>query len=262
MTAPIWLRRTGRTLNNNSTSILSAAAVGGVIVTTVLAVRAGRKTEVVLESDPSELPAIVYRPGHSVEKTKAMIRLFWRDYIPPTVSGLATIACIVGANQLGLRKQAAMLGAYTIADGAFREYKREVGELLGEKKDQAIHDRVAVKKMEENPPPPDHEVIIMGGGEQLCYDTLSGRYFKSDIETIRRVANDINEEMLNGNMWAALNQFWNQIGLDGTTLGDEMGFNLDHTIQLTFTSHLAKDGRTALAVTHTSLPVYDYGKVF
>lgn len=267
MTTPIWLRRTGRILNNNSTSILSAAAVGGVVVTAVLAVRTGKRIEVAMSNDQMRaedappIPAKAYETGFSLSKAKVHISLFWRDYIPPTISGLATIGCIVGANQIGLRKQAAMLGAYTLADTAFREYKEEVVKLLGEKKNQEVQDRVAVKKIDENPPK-DNQVIITGGGDQLCYDVLSGRYFKSDIETIRRAANEINKTIVGGNMYASLNEFWGFLGLAPTTLGEELGYNLEHFVDLVFTSHLAQDGTPCLAVGHASLPIADYGKVF
>jgi hypothetical protein len=248
MTAPIWLRRTGRVINSNSTSILSAAAVGGVVVTAVLAVRAANKIAEKEEVIPEPTP-------------KQYVQQFWREYIPATVAGAATIACVIGANQIGLRKQAATLGAYTIADAAFRQYKEQVVDLLGEKKAESVHDKVAIKKMDENPPK-DNEVVLLGVDEQLCYDVLSGRYFQSDIETIRRAANEINACILNGDMYASLNQFWAFLGLDSTTLGEELGFNIEHRVELVFTSHLAKNGVPCLAVGYTSLPIADYGKVF
>jgi hypothetical protein len=259
MTSPIWLRRTGRMLSNNSTSILSAAAVGGVVVTAILAVRAARRIDIVLQNDEQDLSPALFHTGYNIEKTKVMVQMFWRDYIPPVAAGLATIACIVGANRIGLRKQAATLGAYTIADAAFREYKREVVDLLGEKKEREVQDKVAIRKMEEDPPK-DNEVVLLGVDEQLCYDVLSGRYFKSDVETIRRAANEINALILNGEMYASLNEFWAFLGLDSTTLGEELGFNIEHRIELVFTSHLAKNGVPCLAVGYSSLPVADYGK--
>lgn len=253
MTAPIWLRRTGHTLNNNSTSILSAAAVGGVIATAVLTVKATKKVVRNLDevSAPNELKGT---PRELVER-------YWKSYIPPAAAGLATIACIVGANQIGLRRQAAMLGAYTLADTAFREYKEEVIKLLGDKKEQQVHDNVAIKKMDDNPAG-DNEIVLLGVEEQLCYDVLSGRYFRSDIETIRRAANDINAAILNQNMYESLNTFWAFLGLDPTTLGEEMGFNIEHQVDPVFTSHLNKNGVPCLAVGHRSLPIADYGKVF
>jgi hypothetical protein len=252
MTTPIWLRRTGRTLNNNSTSILSAAAVGGVVVTAILTVKATKKTvrnmdEIITPGDPGVTP-------------REVVERYWKNYIPPAAAGLATIGCIVGANHIGLRRQAAMLGAYTLADTAFREYKEEVVSLLGDKKDQAVTDKIAARKIDENPPV-DNQVIITGGGDHLCFDTLSGRYFTSDIESIRRAANDANEEIIGGNMWCSLNEFWARLGLAETTLGEELGFNLEHLVELQFTPHLAKNGEPCLAVTHVKLPVANYGQV-
>jgi hypothetical protein len=96
----------------------------------------------------------------------------------------------------------------------------------------------------------------------LCYDTLSGRYFKSDAETIRQAANNVNERIFH-DMWAPLNEFWSYLGLDPTVLGDEVGFNMDHLVRITFTSHLVPGKNVpCLAVTFTGLPVADYGKVF
>lgn len=259
MTAPNWARLAGRTISNNSTSILSATAVAGVVATAVLTARAQKRVEIVLQSNMGEPPpAEVYSPGISKEKMQAYIKLFWKDYIPPAVAGLATIACIVGANQIGLRRQAAMLGAYTLVDGAFRQYKDEVISQFGETKERKVVDEIAARQIDENPP--DSQIILVGGGEQLCYDTLSGRYFHSDAETIRQAALNVNESIIK-DMWASLNEFYGYLGLDSTVLGEEMGFNLDHLIDLEFTSHLAQGKTPCLAITHKSLPVADYGKI-
>lgn len=262
MTAPAWLRSTGRTINSNSTTILSATAVAGVIATAVLAARATRRIEIVIQSDRTEaLPTELYHTGLDKKRIKAHVQYFWRDYIPPVVSGMATIACIIGANQIGLRRQAALLGAYTLADTAFREYKDEVIKQIGVNKETKVHDEIAKRHIDENPVR-DDQVIITGGGEQMCYDVLSGRYFKSDIETIRQAANNINQQIVGGDMYASLNEFWAFLGLGPTTLGEEMGFNLEHFVELVFTSHLAQDGKACLAVGYSKLPIADYGKVY
>lgn len=247
MTSPAWLRHTGRVINSNSTTILSATAVAGVIATAVLSVKAANK--------------IAQREEAIAEPTpKQYVQQYWRDYIPPAVAGLATIGCIIGANRIGLRRQAALLGAYTLVDTAFREYKDEVIKQLGEAKERKVVDEVAKRQMDENPP--NSEVILVGGGEQLCYDTWSGRYFKSDVETIRQAANTVNENIIGGDMSAELNAFWTLLGLDSTRGGDEVGFNLEHLVKLEFTSHLTPERVPCLAITYTSLPVANYGQVF
>jgi hypothetical protein len=261
MSAPNWARLAGQTISKNSTTILSATAVAGVVATAILTARATRRVEIVLQSDatpPGMVPPVIYGPEHSLEKYKAYTKLFWKDYIPPAVAGLATIACIVGANQIGLRRQAAMLGAYALVDGAFREYKDEVLNQIGETKERKVVDEIAARKIEENPP--DNQVILVGGGEQLCYDELSGRYFHSDAETIRQAALNVNESVIK-DMYASLNEFYGYLGLDSTVLGEQMGFNLDRLMDIVFTSHLAQGKTPCLAVTHKNLPVADYGKI-
>jgi hypothetical protein len=251
----------GQTLNKNSTSILSATAVAGVVATAILTSRATSRVEVVLQSDdtpPGMVPPVVYKSGYSLEKTRELIKLFWKDYIPPVVAGLATIGCIVGANQIGLRKQAAMLGAYTLVNGAFAEYKDEVVKQLGETKERKVVDEVAKRQIEKNPPT-DNQIVLLGGEDQLCFDTLSGRYFRSDIETIRQAANNVNDTIIR-DMYAALNEFWGYLGLEPTVLGDSMGFNLEHLVKVEFTTTLAPKGIPCLAVTHVVLPTAEYTK--
>ena len=259
MTAPAWLRSTGRTINSNSTTILSATAVAGVIATAILAAKAAPKAKAALDEVDQINEALSHDEPERTLKDNVLIT--WKFYVPTVISGAATIACIVGANQIGLRRQAALLGAYTLADTAFREYKDEVIKQIGANKETKVTDEIAKRRIDENPVR-DDQVIITGGGEQMCYDVLSGRYFKSDIETIRQAANNINQQIVGGDMYASLNEFWAFLGLGPTTLGEEMGFNLEHFVELVFTSHLAQDGQPCLAVGYSKLPIADYGKVY
>jgi Family of unknown function (DUF6353) len=244
-----WLNSLNRLIKDNSTTILSATAVGGVVATAVLAVKgrekARKRLSVVERLEPRDF--------------KAAVREDWQCYIPAGLSGAATVACIIGANQIGLRRNAALLGAYTLADTAFREYKDAVVAEIGEVKDRKIREAVAEKQMADNPVK-NSEVIITGIGEQLCYEPLSGRYFRSDIEQIRRAANDVDADVLQ-NMYSPLNEFYKLVGLPSTELGEHLGWNIDHRIDLVFATQLSEDGQPCLAVTHRQLPVYDYGKI-
>lgn len=260
MTTPLWLRQTGRIFKSNSPTILSGVAVAGVAVTVFLAIKATPKAEREIGDAYAE-KKLTGEKETDPELTRLEIaQATWKVYVPTAVSGFATMACIIGANQIGLRRNAALLGAYTLADTAFREYKEEVVAQLGNAKARKIHDEVA-KKQIENHPVTDGQVIITGGGEQLCYDSLTGRYFRSDIEKIRQAQNEINRRMVGGDMYASLNEFYALLGLASTVVGDELGFNLDHFVDIVFTSHLSEEnGTPCLAVGWAKLPVADYGK--
>lgn len=245
-----WLNSISRLTKDNSPTILSAVAIGGVIATAILAAKATPKAIEKLED---------VDPADKILK-RQIVAETWKFYIPAGMSAAATIACIIGANKIGIRRQAAVAAAYTLVDTSFREYKDHVLQEIGEAKERKIHDKIMIDRMENNPPPA--EVIVIGGGDQLCYDSLTGRYFKSDIEAIRRAENEVNRRVLT-NMYASQNEFYELLGLGSTIVGDELGWNIDRLMELRFTSHLSEcTGQPALAIGYKELPVKDYGKCF
>lgn len=246
MNAP-WLNNLGRLMKDNSPVILSAAAVGGVIATAILAARAQERV-IEEESKRGTAPDL-----------KGKIKDRWRPYLPPAASGAATIACIIAANRVEARRSAALLGAYTLVSTTLAEYKDAVIEEIGEVKDRKIREKVAEKQMAEHPVE-SSQVFLTGKGEHLCYEPLSDRYFRSDIESVRRAANDVDADVLQ-NMYAPLNEFYKLIGLPDTVLGEHLGWNIDHRIDLVVATHLSADGEPCLSVEHRQLPVYDYGKL-
>jgi hypothetical protein len=148
--------------------------------------------------------------------------------------------------------------AYTLVDKAFRVYKDEVLTQIGANKEQKVTDAIAARKIDETPVV-DAQVIITGGGDQLCFDTLTGRYFHSDMETIRRAEIEIKQRILL-NMFAEQNEFYELLGLEPVGAGETLGWNVEHMPDLVFTSHLAGDGRPCLAVGYRVLPKVDYLK--
>src|SRR5450756_64940 len=123
MQIPILARRIARSIGMNSPTILSGMAVAGVVGTVVLAVKATPKATVsVSEAEISknvwtEAQADAHTKGIPVDDyvpltSKEIVQATWKLYLPAAISGTATIACIIGANQIGLRRNAALLGAY------------------------------------------------------------------------------------------------------------------------------------------------------
>ena len=95
-------------------------------------------------------------------------------------------------------------------------------------------------------------------GNTLCYDTISGRYFTSDIEKINKIVNDINRD-LRDKMYIPLNEFYYRLGLDGIKAGDLLGWNIEKGyLEVKFTSQLAEDGTPALVIDYIVAPKYNY----
>ena len=95
----------------------------------------------------------------------------------------------------------------------------------------------------------------------MCYDMLTDRYFRSDIEKIRRAENEINRAIIH-DMYASQNDFYALIGLGDCVAGQELGWNMEHYLRLIFTSHLSPEGIPCLAINYEFMPVAKYGQVF
>lgn len=223
---------------DNAPAILTAAAVVGVATTTVFAVKATPKALDLIEAAEEE--------SHDVLTIPQKIRVTFPCYIPALGMGAATMACIISASTTATRRNAALLSAYTLSENAFKEYQSKVKETLGDKKEKTVRDEIAEDRIKNNPPV-DASVIFTGAGKVLCYELLTGRYFESTHEDLRRAENNVNKQIIN-DMYASQNDFYREIGLPPTKMGDEFGWNTDKLLELEFSTILTDDNRPCLAV--------------
>jgi hypothetical protein len=248
------LNLAAQSASKNSTTILSGAAVIGVIATAALAVKATPKAY----SRIAELEDM--RVEDDIVPLKEKITETWKFYIPAGIVGCCTIACIIGSNQIGLRRNAAMLGAYTLVDTAFREYKEEVVKQIGENKNNKIEEQVLQDRMERNPIA-SSQVIVTGDGEQDCYDPITDRYFRSSVERIRASANEINRRILSGGeMYVDHDQFYHLLGVPGCSAGEILGWNIDNLLELDFVGQLSECDKPVIAIRYKRYPREHYDK--
>lgn len=240
-------------IKKHSPEILTGIGIAGMITTTVMAVRATPKALILIEERKEEIGA---------EKLEAMdmVKTAWACYIPAAITGTLSVACLIGASSVNARRNAALATAYTLSESALKDYQGKVIEMFGEKKNEAVKDAIAKDKVEKNPVV-TREVIITEKGNTLCYDAISGRYFKSDIEKIKKAECELNRQMLD-DMYVSLNDFYYEIGLDSVKLGDELGWNVDSGyIDLSFSSQLASDGTPCLVIDYSIAPRYNFSEL-
>jgi len=250
-------------LIKESPTILTWLSVIGVPATVGFAIRGtAQATSVLIMEEIERGEKILISKGkepeiiHSPLTKKESFKLVWRYYIPTVISGITTVACIVGSNHINLKRNAAIATAFTLTDAALREYQSKVVELMGEKKDQKIRDEIAQDKL-NNDPIDESRVIITGRGDSLFYDSLSGRYFRSNIESIRKIQNDFNAELL-VEMYKTLNEFYDLVGLEETEMGKDVGWNTDNglngMLDIHFSAKIATDGVPCVVLEYKVLP--------
>lgn len=187
------------------------------------------------------------------EKVKAA----WKCYVPAAAVEALSLSCIIFSHTQTDRRNAALAAAYTLSENKLREYQQKVIGSIGEKKEKNIRDEIAKDEIEKHPVSAK-EVILTGNGDALCYDTISGRYFRSDIDKIKKAENVLNRTVME-EMCASLNDFYYEIDLEPVKLGEYLGWNTNNgMLNLDFSSQLTKDGTPCLVIDYTPAPKYDF----
>lgn len=237
------------TISDKSPEILIGFGLAGMLTSTVLAVKATPKAlDILAEQEDRELS--------KVDKVK----LTWKCYAPAAIGYCASAACIIGANSVNTKRNAVLAGAYKLSESALLEYRDKVKEVIGEEREKEIHAKIAEDRRCKEPENQGN-VILTGKGDVLCYDMYSGRYFKSDMDEINTILNELNYKLMQDNV-LALNDFYDALGLQPITTGYDHGWNVDDgLIKLYFTSTLADNGVPCLALHFDNLPRYGYDRL-
>lgn len=242
-------------VTKHAPEILTGVGIAGMVITTVSAVKATPKALQIIEEKKKKENKEELKPMEVVQAT-------WKCYAPAVITGITSIGCLIGGSSVSARRNAALATAYNLSRTTLKDYKEKVIETIGEDKEQAIRDKIAKEKIEQNPVSKT-QVIISEKGNTLCYDSVGGRYFRSDIDHINKVVNELNRRMLVED-YISLNDFYSELGLKDTDLGDEIGWNLGREgyIELDFSSQISEDGQPCLVIGFTVGPRYEYHKSY
>lgn len=237
----------------HSPEILTGVGIAGMITTTVLAVRA----------TPTALDLIDEAKKHKGEDKLTpveTVKATWKVYIPAVVTGVASTVCLIGASRVNLKRNAALATAYKLSETALAEYREKVIEVVGENKERQVREAIDKDYVEKHPVSKS-TVVITGNGTSLCVDPLApGRYFESSIDNIKRAESRLNL-MLVRNDYASLNDFYDELGVDHTKLGYDLGWKVsDGEVEIDFTTQLSDDGRPCIVINYLTPPKYGYDR--
>ncbi len=103
-------------------------------------------------------------------------------------------------------------------------------------------------------------MVIFGDEEVLCKDAITGRTFRSTAEKIRGYCNNISEDLLHFGP-CPLNDFYAQIHIGETGIGDELGWDGGVSIKPEFRPVLLPSGSPAVEVVLTPAPQPNWFKI-
>ena len=243
-------------LSKHSPEILTGLGIAGMVTTAVLAVKATPKAMKLIEEKKEELQL---EPEDKLTVSET-VKAAWKPYIPAVVTGAVSITCLVGASSVNLRRNTALAAAYHLSETALSEYREQVIDTIGERKEKNIRDKVDKARVERNPLN-DNEIIITGDGDTLCFDYHSGQYFKSSIDKLKKVENELNSRMLRED-YISLNDFYDEIGLPFTRMGEDLGWHVTKgLIEFRFSTQLVKN-TPCLVLNYVVAPQHGYSSLY
>lgn len=149
-----------------------------------------------------------------------------KDYAVVAGLAIASDACILTGHHKDIAKGAAVYTAYRISEEAIDRLDRHLEEEVGERKAQKIRNAANEEKMREIPVPNEDVIIQTGCGHYLCFDRLSGRYFRSSIAGIQRGITNANQQ-LQDEMYLTYNDLCDYLAIPMVPLGDYLQWDIN-----------------------------------
>lgn len=194
-------------LKKQAPSLLTYAAIAGMITTVALAIKATPKTVRLCE----EVRQTKEEPSASdyVKKT-------WTCYIPMLVSGSVTIACILEANVINKHRQAALTSAYILIDQSYKDYKKKVKEVIGVTEEHRVQEAIVKDKYKNTEG--------LTGEKLVFYMDYQERFFERTMLEVRDAEYELNRRFASDGE-VRLNDFFELLDLPKNKAGEILGWS-------------------------------------
>ncbi len=242
----------GKVWKQNGHKLLTDGAVIGILVTTGFAiadtVKAVKKVE---EKKP--------------ETKKELVKTAAPCYIRTGVSLVATTACVFGAKhkyEEAAKQISNLASTLVLSETARKEYEEAAKEVVGEEKEQEIRDKVAEKQVAKRPFV-NREVVVADINSVRCFDSIAQKYFENNRLNIEQEAVNANRE-ISGEMQLSFLDWLERLGVRVDYSDpirerlEDLGWNVDHPISLSFGTTLCSDGVPALVIFYDEQPSPTY----
>lgn len=202
-------------VKKHASTILTCVGAAGVVATAITSAKATPVAMELLDEAKAE-------KGADLTKGEKFL-VAGPAYIPATVIGVSTIACILGAHVLSKRQQAALTSAYALLNSAYTEYRDKVVELFGEEADIEVKHGIATDKYYETeviktPVEPEPNDIC------LFFEEFRGQYFETTLQAVKDAEYLLNRKLALHD-YAELNDFYKFLQLPPTEYGSVLGWS-------------------------------------
>lgn len=242
-----WLGLMKVQFDKHSPEILTGLGLSSMAASVIFTVSGTRKAEKAIEEKKKLLKKEKLDVRDTLEAT-------WKYYVPSAIAFATGTACIIGANSVNTRRNAALAAAYSLSETALVEYRDKVKEVIGEAKEESVRADIARDRMAVDPPR-SSEIVITGKGETHFRESITQRYFKSDIEKVRKIENDLNRQMRSSNT-ISMNDVLYAFGCPSNhRVLNDIGWDIDkHPLEFIFVPVMTDEVGVCIEIDYRYLP--------
>lgn len=166
-----------------------------------------------------------------------IIKLGAKYYVVPAGMAIAGATCVFSGLKVSTDRADAFAALAASQAVRLKDMKDAVRDKFGDKKADEVEEEVARKEIERDGIPDIKWIEETGHGDQIVWWPNFGRWFKCDIGWIRRVVNEINKEIEEGDVnendpfdtrtlnGVCVNRFMAGIGIAKCDIGMLLGWN-------------------------------------
>lgn len=236
-------------LKKHSPTILTVVGVSGVVITSILSVKATPKALMLIEKAKED-------KGDNLTIPET-IRVAWKPYVPAVISGLSTIACIIGINYISAKRQASLMSAYVLLDNTFKEYRNKVNDIYGEDADTKVRNELVNSKYDGQ--------ILLNEGEELFFDYNSMQFFISTMDKVLQAESEF-LKILEYSDYVTMNEYYKILGIPKISTGDVRGwYFLEYNdpydceeLEFSYEQNVLPDGTPCWIITTNNEPRVDW----
>lgn len=240
-TAKTAVRSIGNFASKNAPVLAASAAIlftAGAIVATVKATKKYQdeveKAEIeknkeflahATDPDQDENAPKEFQGLTKTEKLLIAAKCYWLVALLFVLSSGSTIASVKFSNK---QIQALAILAST-SEAALARNEKAVEELLGKNKLEKVRMMANEEELKEVDIPADDDLIERSslGGNTLFFDPMCHRLFYGDITKIEHAINMVNANLLHDIGFVSVNEFYEELGLEGVKWGEYLGWEFD-----------------------------------
>lgn len=232
----------------HSPEILVITGIVGVVTSAVMACKATRKLDPVLEAHKKNAEEVHRKfTDEKLEKrelTKVYMKTgisFVKLYGPSVTVGMLSITGILASNNILRRRNVALAAAYTAIDTSFRQYRGRVVERFGEEVDKELRigahqEKIDVIETDENGKEKKVKKSVTVTDTNLpsdyaryfCYGEAKAAEPNADYnQFFLKAQQELANHMLRANGFMFLNDVYDMLGIDRSVAGQMVGWVYD-----------------------------------